>query len=123
MTQQTRFSAFLGLTCCALVITATALAGLATTTVTIVGPDSVYGYVHSASTKCLGGRKVKVYKQKGSMHNPSVDKLMASTMSEREGRKGRWDLGNPGFPHGRYYAEVTRTTHCAGAFSKTVKFS
>ena len=123
MTQQARFIAFLALACCALVITAAALAAQSATTVTIVGPDSVYGYVHSANVKCLGGRKVKIYKQKGSAQNPANDKLMDSTTSTREGKKGMWDIGNPGFPHGRYYAEVTSTMSCKRAFSKTVTFS
>ena len=123
MTQQARFAAFLALACCALVITAAALAGQSATTVTIVGPDSVYGYVHSANVKCLGGRKVKIYEQKGSAQNPAADKLMDSTKSEREGKKGKWDIGNPGFPHGRYYAEVSSTKLCKRAFSKTVAFS
>ena len=122
MTQQVRFTAFLALACCALVITAAALAGQSATTVTIVGPDSVYGFIHSANVKCLGGRKVKIYKQKGSAQYPATDKLMASTTSDREGKKGRWDLGNPGFPHGRYYAKVSSTTRCKSAFSKTVTF-
>jgi len=123
MTQQARFAAFLALACCALVITAAALAGQSATTVTIVGPDSVYGLVHSANVKCLGGRKVKIYKQKGSAQNPSIDKLMDSTTSERQGKNGRWDIGNPGFPHGRYYAAVSSTMRCKRAFSKTVTFS
>jgi hypothetical protein len=115
----TRLFAFLALACGSLILAGTALAVQTPTTVTIVGPDSVYGYVHSTNAKCLV-RKVKIFKQKGSVHNPAVDKLMTSTTSERQGKQGKWDLGNPGFPHGKYYAEATSTSHCQSAFSKTI---
>lgn len=123
MTIRRHLSAVAAVVCGALVIASVALAAKAATTVTIKGPDSVYGVIHSAKAKCLAGRKVKIYKQKGSTHKPSVDQLMDSTTSERQGSKGSWDIGNPGFPHGKYYAEVTSTTSCQRAFSKTVKFS
>jgi hypothetical protein len=123
MKQRTRFFAVLALGCCALVIAGVALAGKAATTITIVGPDHVYGFIHSAKAKCLSGRKVKIYKQKGSTQKPSVDQLLDSTTSQRQGNKGNWDIGNPGFPHGKYYAEATSTPSCQHAFSKTVKFS
>ncbi len=122
MTTRGRLLAVAAVVAGALVIAGAALAAKAATTVTIKGPDSVYGYIHSAKAKCLGGRTVKVFKQKGSTQNPSVDQKMNSTTSERQGSQGYWDMGNPGFPHGKYYAEVTGTASCLRGFSKTVKF-
>jgi len=122
MTIRGRISVLVAVGCSVLLIAGIALAAKAATTVTIKGPDHVYGYIHSQKAKCLGGRTVRVYKQKGSTQKPSVDKVMDSTTSDRQGSRGNWDIGNPGFPSGKYYAEVTKTSSCQSAFSKTVKF-
>lgn len=109
--------------CSALVIASVAWAAGAKTTITIVGPDHVYGTIHSTKASCLGGRKVVVYMQIGSTQQPSVDQKMNTTTSERQGNHGAWDMGNPGFPmHKKYYAVAKRKTGCKAGFSKTVKF-
>jgi hypothetical protein len=94
----------------------------ADTGVTIKGPGNVYGYVLSERASCQVGRIVRVYKQTGSTQNPAVDTKMATATSEQQGNKGKWDLGNPGFPHGKDYAMARKTPRCAPGFSKTVKF-
>jgi hypothetical protein len=112
-----------GIACSALVITSVALAAGAKTTITLVGPDSVHGTIHSTSTSCLGGRKVVVYMQKGDSQDPSTDQKMNTTTSSREGNHGVWDMGNPGFPkHKKYYAVAKRKTGCKAGFSPTERF-
>jgi hypothetical protein len=37
---------------------------------------------------CLGNRKIRFYKQVGQVQNPSVDKLIATDTSERNGDHG-----------------------------------
>jgi hypothetical protein len=117
-----RLCAVFGVVCSALVIASVAWAAAATTKVTIKGPDHVYGKILSSRHRCLGGRTVKVFKQKGSTQRPRIDKKMDVTTSDRQGNHGVWDMGNPGFPHGKYYAHVTRKPGCKAASSKTVKF-
>lgn len=109
--------------CSVLAIAGVAWAAGATTTVTLVGPDHVYGTIQSSSKTCLGGRKVVVYMQLGASRNPATDQKMDSTTSTRQGNHGVWDMGNPGFPqHKRYYAQAKRKTGCKAGFSKTVLF-
>lgn len=106
-------SAILAATCGALVIASVALASPAQTTATIKGPDHVYGTVTSPSTKCLGNRKIIIFKQKGSTQNPSSDqKKYGLATSTRQGSKGVWDAGNPGLGHGNFYAEATAKSGC-----------
>src|SRR3954467_14559168 len=84
----------------------------ADTGVTIKGPGNVFGFVLSERSSCEVGRLVRVYKQLGKHQDTTVDTKMGSTTSERQGTKGVWDLGNPGFPHGKYYATAKRTDRC-----------
>jgi hypothetical protein len=117
------FSAVVAVSCSVLVIASVAWAAGATTKVTLNGPDSVFGTIHSPRTSCLGGRTVIVYMQKGGAQNPKVDQKMDSTTSSRQGKKGVWDMGNPGFPkHKIYYAMAKKKTGCKAGFSKSVKF-
>ena len=111
--------------CCALATTGVAAAssGKADTGVTIKGPDNVHGKVLSERASCQYGRTVIVFKQKGNKQVPKNDKKMATTKSEQSGNVGTWDLGNPGFPSGNYYAKAKGNTKCAAGFSKTVKFN
>ena len=107
----------------ALAIAGVAWASGAKTTVTIKGPDHVYGTIKSPRSKCLGGRKLFIYKQKGSSQNPKVDqKAYGPTTSTRQGNKGVWDAGNPGLGHGKFYAEAKKKPGCKAGFSKTVHF-
>jgi hypothetical protein len=106
-------------------VVAAAGAGAATrskTTVTIEGPQGDFqGEIQSPDNGCLGNRKVKVYKQSGSEQVPSADTVIASDTSERQGDVGVWSVGNTGQKKGRFYARVTKTTDCRGAFSETIK--
>lgn len=115
-------SAPAGVACTALLIAGAAWAAAAATRVTIKGPDHVYGSIFSSSKSCLANRKVIVFKQKGSTQNPEVDTNENQTFSFKEGSHGGWDMGNPGFGHGKFYAEATKTKGCKAGFSKTVKF-
>src|SRR5581483_858138 len=102
-----------GVVLSALAVASAAWAAGATTTVTLVGPDHVYGTIKSPSKRCLGSRKVIVFMQKGPSQNPSVDQKMDTTTSSRQGNEGVWDMGNPGFPpHKRYYAEARGKPGC-----------
>ena len=115
--------AFAGILCTGLAIASVAWAANAATTVTLVGPDSVHGTIHSSKKSCLGGRTVVVYMQKGGSQDPSTDQKMDSTTSSRQGNHGIWDMGNPGFPqHKKYYAVAKRKTGCKAGRSQTVKF-
>jgi hypothetical protein len=115
-------SAVAGTICTALVIASVAWASGASTTVTIQGPDHVFGTIKSTRKSCLGGRTVVVFEQKGATQNPKVDHKEDSTKSTRQGNKGVWDMGNPGFGHGKFYAEAKKRPGCKAGFSKTVKF-
>ena len=108
--------------CSALAIASVAWASGAKTTVTIKGPDHVYGTIKSPRSSCLGGRKVLIYKQKGSSQNHKVDQKVYSTTSTKQGNKGIWDAGNPGLGHGKFYAEARKSPGCKAGFSKTVHF-
>lgn len=121
---KTRFVVAIGATC-ALAFSGVAAAsgGKADTGVTINGPDSVFGKVLSERSSCEAPREVIVFKQLGKHQKPPTDQRMASTTSERQGNKGVWDLGNPGFPNGKYYAKALGTSKCAAGFSKTLKFT
>ena len=111
--------------CCALATSGVAAAsgGKADTGVTIQGPDNIHGTVLSERASCQYNRKVIVFKQAGKNQNPPADQKMATTTSERSGNVGVWDLGNPGFPNGKYYAKAKSTSTCAAGFSKTLKIT
>lgn len=96
-------------------------ANRATTIVTIKGPNGDFqGRVKSDRKGCLGGRTVKVFKQKGDRQNPTNDKVIAKDTSERDGDHGVWSVGNTGFKRGDFYAKVTRTDACKGDYSNTI---
>jgi hypothetical protein len=109
------------LTIGALVMAGSAFAG-ANTGVTIKGPEGdFHGKVLSERSRCEVGRKVIVFKQKGSRQDPSVDKKIGSDTSERHGDHGDWDIGNSGFKKGKFYAKAKRSTGCAAGRSETIK--
>jgi hypothetical protein len=95
--------------------------GRATTTITIEGPNGdFHGEIRSVR-ECRGGRTVKVFKQLGAQPSPPDDLLIASDISERQGRVGVWSVGNTGYRRGRFYAKATRTTDCRSALSPTIR--
>jgi hypothetical protein len=99
-----------------------ASATAAATKVTIQGPNGDFqGEIHSVKLKCLGNRTVKVYKQAGSTQAPSIDKVIASDTSERNGDHGDWSVGNTGYKKGKFYARATKTPICKPGSSPTIK--
>ncbi len=113
-----RLSVLAGIICSALAVASVAWAAGAKTTVTLKGPDHVYGKVKSSKKSCLA-RKVFIFKQHGSSQDPKTDQRVYSTTSDNT---GRWDAGNPGLGHGKFYAEAKKKTGCKAGFSPTVHF-
>jgi hypothetical protein len=106
----------------ALVMASMAVARGADTGVTIKGPEGdFHGKVLSPKSKCLGDRKVIVYKQKGPKQDPSSDKKIANDTSERQGDVGKWSVGNTGYKQGKFYAKAKRSQGCAAGRSTTIK--
>lgn len=92
----------------------------ARTTLTIQAEGiDLSGKVKSQKLSCLGGRTVKVYKQKGTAQNPATDPVVASDTSERVGSVGVWSTGNTGL-EGKFYARTRGTLVCTGATSQTI---
>jgi hypothetical protein len=123
---QMRGKLFLALVAAAL-LGAFAVAGFAgaadraDTKVTIHGMNGDFqGRVFSDRQRCLGDRKVIVYKQKHDTQDPANDTKIGSDLSERNGDHGEWSIGNSGFRNGKFYAKVTRTDGCKGDFSRTI---
>jgi hypothetical protein len=89
-----------------------------TLTIKAEGVD-LSGKVKNQRLSCLGGRTVKVYKQKGTEQSPSTDPVVASDISERVGDVGVWSTGNTGL-EGKFYARTRGTLACTGATSETI---
>ena len=109
--------------CAALALAGTAIARApADTGVTIRGPEGdFHGKVLSERASCQYGRKVVVYKQLGHKQKPKTDEKIASDISEKQGKKGVWDVGNTGFKKGKFYAKAKRSPGCATGYSETIR--
>ena len=90
----------------ALVVAATTGArGAADTKVTIKGPNGDFsGKIKSSKQKCMGGRKVIVYRLRGNGYDPDHDTRIAKDTSEVVRNHGQWSVGNTGAGPGAYYA-------------------
>ena len=115
-----------------------ALAGLIATTAVVPGaasgagaptkvtieesaPGDFFGYVKSEETAlCAAGRKVAVFKQRGSSPDPANDKKIGSDTAGLVGSRARWDLGNTGLKRGKFYARAARVPGCKAAISETI---
>ena len=100
-----------------------AAATRAKTTVTIESPGSgeYRGYVSSPKPRlCAKGRKVLLYKQKGTVQDRSVDTRVASDRASLNGDRYQWNTGQLGM-YGRFYAFAVRTPDCQPAFSDTIR--
>ena len=107
--------------CGALVWAGVAGARAADTKVTIKGPNGDFqGKIKSEKGKCLGGRKVIVYKLLGDDYDRDNDEKIASDVSERVGGVGTWSVGNTGEKKGDFYAYAKRKSGCKPAFSKVI---
>jgi hypothetical protein len=102
----------------AMVSTAGASGGAATTVTIKYNGDGFQGKVKSSRAKCVKNRTVKVYKQTGSAQDPSSDQKLFKDTTDNE---GQWDTGNSGQAHGKFYAFATKTTGCKKGFSTTIK--
>jgi len=94
----------------------------AETTVNIKGDNGdYYGYVKSSDAgNCANGRKVKVFKQLGSVQDPKSDLKIGTDTAEPNGDRYMWSIGNSGYKHGHFYAKVGKTSVCKGDTSKTI---
>jgi hypothetical protein len=108
----------------AVVISAAAYAATtpATTTLTIKGPNGdFHGRIDSPKLqKCVDGRLVNVFKQKGSEQRPKTDQRIGADTAEVKGDHGVWSIGNSGFKKGRFYARAPKTSRCKTGKSKTI---
>lgn len=96
-------------------------AGPAKTTLTIRAQGlDLSGTVQSSKLRCVGNRNVRLYKQRGTTQNPSVDNQIAMDTSERQGNRGVWSTGNTGLS-GRFYVRTARVPGCTAAVSKTIR--
>jgi hypothetical protein len=99
-----------------------ASAHAAKTRVTIRGTEGdFHGKIFSARHKCLGGRKVTVFRLSGNGFDPQNDQKIASDTSERHRDHGVWSVGNTGFKHGKFYAKVARKPGCKPDFSNVLQ--
>ena len=67
--------------------------------------EYAYGAITSASGRCLGGRKVRVFEKR-----PGTDTLLGADISQRASGVGPYTVTAPtgNIPQGRYYAQVKR---------------
>jgi hypothetical protein len=116
-------AAVLAVTVCgALVFAGIAAASGAKTKVTIQAQQGgFFGFVHtkkSASEKCENGRKVLLYKQKGSSQQPRQDTKIGSDIAQPNGPDSMWSINTN--KSGKFYAKAVETPKCHHAFSETV---
>ena len=94
--------------CGALVFAGIAVASSANTKVTIQAQQGgFFGYVHtkkSASEKCENGRKVILYKQKGSDQKPSQDSKIGTDIAQPNGPDSMWSINTD--KSGKFYAKA-----------------
>lgn len=110
--------------CGALAFAGIALASAAKTKVTITGGGGeYYGKVKSKKLKCKSGRKVKLYKQRGSRPHPRTDKFINSDIAQANGPDYTWNTGSTGVHHGKVYARVGRIRGCKPDNSRTIRAS
>jgi hypothetical protein len=106
------------------VLAVAGVAGAATATkskVTIKAQSSgFFGYVSSPkASKCANGRKVTLYRQKGSKQKPATDRKVGSDTAQANGSRYMWSINTD--QSGKFYARVVAKAGCKAASSKTVK--
>lgn len=110
--------------CASMWVAGTASAGTARadTKVTIkTNNGDFWGYVYSPRPKrCARDRKITLFKQIGSVQNPSVDTRIGSDTASWNGTRYEWSTGNTGM-YGKFYARAGRTLYCKGDTSLTVR--
>ena len=116
-------AAVLAVTVCgALMFAGIAAASGANTKVTIQAQQGgFFGFVHtkkSASAKCENGRKVILYKQKGSEQKPRDDTKIGTDIAQPNGPDSMWSINTN--KSGKFYAKAPKKPGCAAGFSDTV---
>jgi hypothetical protein len=108
--------------CLGLIVSGSAGAhGAAKTRVTIKGEEGdFHGKLFSSKRKCLGDRKVKVYKLRGNGYDPAHDEKITSDLTDRAGDHAVWSVVDTGARRGDYYALAKRSPGCKRAFSKPI---
>jgi hypothetical protein len=103
----------------ALVVTEAAVATTrAPTTLTIKAKNGdIWGTISSTRPKkCAKDRKVVVFKQVGTVQDPTIDTKVASWQNGHY----EWSIGNSG-TFGKVYARAPRTLYCKAGSSDTIK--
>ena len=77
------------------------------------------GELVSSRESCESGRKVVLYKQKGSNRNRRKDKKVGSDIAQPNGDAGMWHVDSG--PTGKYYAYVAATRKCKAALSRSIR--
>lgn len=95
-------------------------AGAATSArVTIQDEEAGFsGFVKSSKQSCESGRKVILYKQRGSRRDRSRDRRIGTDTAQPNGPDSQWSIGTD--EGGRFYAYVAKTRSCKAAYSKTI---
>src|SRR3954465_13939084 len=108
--------------CGVVAFAALALAAGARTKVTIQAQQGgFFGFVHtktSAQEKCENGRRVVLYKQRGSEQKPSQDTKIGTDTAQPNGPDSMWSI-NTG-KTGKFYAKAPPKPGCEAGFSDTV---
>jgi hypothetical protein len=108
--------------CGAVALAGIAMAATATTKVSIQAQQGgFFGYVHTkkaASEKCENGRKVILYKQKGSQQKPRDDTKIDTDIAQPNGPDSMWSINTN--KSGKFYAKAPKKPGCATGFSETV---
>jgi hypothetical protein len=105
--------------CGALALAGIALAANAETKVTIQAQvGGFFGFVHSSKQSCEAGRKVALFKQKGSTQNLSQDTKIGTDIAQPNGPDSQWSINTN--KTGRFYAHVGKIPGCKPDFSRTV---
>jgi hypothetical protein len=98
-----------------------AAAAKAPTDVSIKGQGGdYYGYVHSTKSSCESNRTVNVYKLLGQSPDPSQDQKIGSDTAQPNGPDGMYSIGNSGYKHGKFYAQVKKNSECQGDLSPVI---
>jgi hypothetical protein len=112
--------------CACLAATALAVAKKpANTSITIEGQGGAFfsGEVNSSKRKCANGRKVNLYKQKGSSPDTSKDTKVGSDIAQANNNTYQWATGDDSVHSGKYYARTAKLDGCKTAQSQTLKAS
>jgi hypothetical protein len=78
-----------------------------------------FGDVHSSKQDpCELNRKVKLFKQTGSVQKPHSDTLIGTDIAQPNGSDSQWSINTN--KHGRFYARTPAKGICAAGASKTI---